>query len=229
MSPSVQFRATARSRAIARLQRHWPGLLALLRRIRLWRHPDSYLRSSGLYHSYRQGYPVDTSGRPLPWMNYPVIRLLDQRLAADLRVFEFGSGYSTLFLAERVAQVVSVEYDAAWHRRVSELVPDNVTLLHVDFEYDGDYCRSIGVQAGEFDLVIVDGRDRVRCAEQALASLSERGVILFDDSDRENYAESIRALAERGFRTLDFEGLKPLGHELHRSTLLYRPGNCLGI
>ncbi len=229
MPHQVHFHGTSRSRGIALLQRRLPALLALLKKIRLFRHHDSYLRSSGLFHSYRRGYPVDQRDRPLPWMNYNIIGLLDERLGPELKIFEYGSGYSTLFFAERAAKVVSVEYDRAWYEQMKPSLPDNVTLLHEELEYDGPYCRSILRDEELFDLVVVDGRDRVRCSENATARLSERGVILFDDTDREAYAAGLDALRDQGFRSLDLEGLKPLGFIRHRCTLFYRPDNCLGI
>ncbi len=229
MPDQVHFRSTLRSRSIAMLQRRLPALLSLMKKIRLFHHRDSYLHSSGLFHSYRRGYPVDEHDQPLPWMNYNIIHLLQERLNDGLAVFEYGSGYSTMFLAGKVASVVSIEYDRAWFEQMRPRVPANVTLLHQEFEYDGPYCRSILQDDTRYDLVIVDGRDRVRCAENAVSRLSERGVILFDDSDRKAYAEGLAALRERGFRSLNFEGLKPLGFVRHHSTLFYRPENCLGI
>jgi 16S rRNA A1518/A1519 N6-dimethyltransferase RsmA/KsgA/DIM1 with predicted DNA glycosylase/AP lyase activity len=59
-------------------------------------------------------------------MNYNVIALLDDRLDSDMRVFEYGSGFSTLYFAERVSSVVSVEYDQQWIEKLSTNLPSNV-------------------------------------------------------------------------------------------------------
>jgi protein-L-isoaspartate O-methyltransferase len=42
-------------------------------------------------------------------------RVLERRLNKTLSVFEYGSGYSTLFYARCARSVISVEYDQAWY------------------------------------------------------------------------------------------------------------------
>ena len=74
----------------------------------------SYIRSTGYLQSFKQGYPCDENGEFLPWMNYPVITFLKERLNKNINIFEFGSGYSTRFYAERVNTVTSLEYDQFW-------------------------------------------------------------------------------------------------------------------
>ncbi|MEC7780715.1 MAG: hypothetical protein VX452_06720, partial [Pseudomonadota bacterium] len=64
----------------------------LLRLLRLKTHPKSFLNTTGLARSFRENRPVDQFGSPLPWLNYSLIRLLDERLHDGLRVFEYGSG-----------------------------------------------------------------------------------------------------------------------------------------
>jgi hypothetical protein len=68
-----------------------------------------------------------------PWMTFPAIRFLDHFLKAGMRVFEYGSGGSTLFFAERAGQVVSAEHDPAWATPVRERIHQrrcsNVELL----------------------------------------------------------------------------------------------------
>src|SRR5262245_28763699 len=50
----------------------------------------------------------------VPWLTFGAVRFLESRLASTQRVFEYGSGGSTLFLARRVEQVISVEHDVRW-------------------------------------------------------------------------------------------------------------------
>ena len=70
---------------------------------------------------------------------------------------------------------------------------------------------------------------RVNCIKQSIKVLSERGVILLDDSQRDRYQEGINYAKENGFLTLEFESLKPAGYEIDRTTILYRKENCLEI
>jgi len=58
----------------------------------------------------------------LPWLTFGAIRFLDAHLTADMRVFEFGCGGSTLFFAARAQAVCSVEHDSAWAERVESAI-----------------------------------------------------------------------------------------------------------
>jgi hypothetical protein len=54
-----------------------------------------------------------------PWLAMAAIRYLEQHVTRQARVFEYGSGGSTLFFAKRAHSVHSVEHDPVWGRRVS--------------------------------------------------------------------------------------------------------------
>lgn len=189
----------------------------------------SYLYATGWIQSIDAEKPVDKDGNPVPWMNFPIIALLKEKLTSDLRLFEYGSGYSTYFYAGKVNNVVSVEYDQRWHEFVKSNAPSNVTVIYQQQDNDGDYCRVINTLDSEFDVVVVDGRDRINCVKQSLPKLSAKGVILLDDSQREKYEEAITYATDRHFRALNIEGLKATGNKVVRTTILYRDGNCLGI
>jgi predicted O-methyltransferase YrrM len=151
-------------------------------------------------------------------------------LTPDLTLFEFGSGYSTSFFASRVKHVTSIEKDAEWHALVKKMVPANADLILFDSNEDGAYCRAASRQGRKFDVIVIDADDRNECLKEAPASLSDSGVILLDDAQREAHRQSIADLiAKEGFRKLDFEGLKPGAIGAYRTTLFYRSNNCLGL
>lgn len=190
---------------------------------------NSYLHQTGWLKSLEQKMSVDGNGSEIPWMNYPVVRFLRERLGKELELFEFGSGNSTTFYARLVKNVTSVEYNESWLQRVKERAPANVKLIYQKEDVDGAYCRSVHLSGRKYDVVIVDGRDRVNCIRQAVDTLSDQGVILLDDSHREKYADGIRHAQEKGFFVLPFEGLKPGGNGIERTTLFYRRNNCVGL
>jgi hypothetical protein len=190
---------------------------------------DSHLNTSGWRESVKRGSPCRPDGSPLPWMNFSAIRFLEDRLTKELSLFEYGSGYSTLFYADLVRNVVSVESDPTWFEIISKRVPENAKVLLVEADDDGEYCRAIERTPDLYDVVIVDGRDRVNSFRRGLSKLTDRGVILLDDAMRERYGEARDIAREAGFRSLDFYGLKPKGISTERSTLFYRDDNCLGL
>ena len=127
---------------------------------------DSYLYTTGWMNSIREQKPRDMDGHPIPWMNFPVIKLLEERLTHDLNLFEYGSGYSTCFYANKVRAVTSVEYNEQWYYMVKSIVPENAQLVFKENDIDGDYCRAIKITGEQYDVVIIDGRDRVNCMVQ---------------------------------------------------------------
>ncbi len=189
----------------------------------------SYLYDIGWMESLQRGFPYRKGGSEIPWMNFAAIAFLEQRLRREQALFEYGCGHSTLFYARLAGSVTSVEYDKGWHDLMAKKAPPNVTLIFQAHDRDGEYCRTIRRSGAPYDVVIVDGRDRVNCIKQSVDCLTPRGVILLDDSCRSSYRPGLEYAMERGFRALEFEGLKPTGYVMERATLLYRSDNCLGV
>jgi hypothetical protein len=186
----------------------------------------SGLVREGWFRSYRAGRPVDRAGRPLPMYTYSAVHFLGPRLCPDQRVFEFGSGYSTLWYAERVREVVAVEHDAAWAEEVSVAAGSNVTVLHRSAP--ADYLSEIE-RHGRFQLVAIDGLERSRAAVVALDALRHDGVVILDNADNPAFREASNLLRGHGFRELPFDGMAPVFASEWRTSVFYRPGNCLGI
>jgi hypothetical protein len=156
----------------------------------------------------------DLSTLDLPWWTYPAIDEVDAFLAArsgDARIFEYGSGASSVWLGRRAKEVHSVEHSGEFDdflRPALAEVP-SVHLRHVEapqrgeaarvqsqrFGHEGldfaDYVASIDDVGGQFDLVVVDGRARAACLRQAIPHLAPDGVIVFDNSNRSRYQEAI--------------------------------------
>lgn len=198
--------------------------------IKLIFYPDSYLNLTGFLRSSTLGKPVSKDNEPLPWMNYSVIEFLKQRLNKNMVLFEYGSGYSTLFFSKLVKKVVSVECNKDWYELISkEGLNENIISLYQELDYDGKYCTKINETDDKYQVVVIDGRDRIRCAINAVKNLSEDGVIIFDDTHRERYIEGCDCLLKIGFKKLDFEGLKPIGFSLHKTSIFYKKVNCFSI
>ena len=89
---------------------------------------QGYLQRRGWDRSFHEG-PVDGDGNPVPWITYPAQSVLAQLVRPDFRVFEYGCGHSSLWWAARVKEVISVDHDEAWVKKVNEKKPDNLTVL----------------------------------------------------------------------------------------------------
>lgn len=190
-------------------------------------HP--FLEETGWFRSAEERVPVDRDGNCLPWFTYPAISFLNRRIQSDMTAFEYGSGNSTLWLSQKVSRVVSYEHDFSWYCSMKERVPSNVEYRHCDLEYGGDYCKAILGYNDRFNIVLIDGRDRVNCVKNSLGALRENGVIVWDNTERESYQEGYSYLTRNGFRRLDFEGHGPVNTYRWCTSIFYRSNNCFGI
>ncbi len=187
------------------------------------------LKQNGWLKSAEKHIPMDGDGNPVPWYTYAFIHFLTPRVRSDMTVYEYGSGYSTMWWADRVKSVVTCEHDEAWYKDLKGRLPANVDSHHVALEYGGDYSRHILQYEKAFDVVIIDGRDRVNCAKNAIGALKEAGVIIWDNSDRDYYSEGMQYLEGEGFKRIDFYGHGPVSKVEWGTTVFYRDENCLGI
>ena len=82
----------------------------------------------------------------IPWVTFPALRFLTKTLHRDMRVFEYGSGGSTFFFAERVRDLVSIEHDPTWAAKVEEALrvqcSNRPPVRLVEPESDADAAES---------------------------------------------------------------------------------------
>ena len=214
----------------------WTGLLDWLERRRhksIWAH---WLCSLFAVHDIDALIRLD-----VPWWTYGAIAEVQAFLTdrPQARVFEYGSGASTIWLAHRSETVVSVEHDPQWHALVQDrlrksgldavvshrLVPaKNEADPHFGSDkpgYEGfgfrDYALSILSEPGLFDLIVIDGRSRASCLKTAVQKLKPDGLIVFDNSRRARYRS---AIAASGLGAHRCHGLAPSLPYVDETTLL---------
>ena len=192
---------------------------------RLW----FYLEKIGYFKSLEAGLPLDREGNCLPWYTYPMISFLKDKIQPDMTVFEYGSGNSTLWWSKQVCSITAVEHDLDWYNSLKEKIASNVKYLYCELDRGGRYCQTVLKGDRKFDIIVIDGRDRVNCARNALEALKSDGVIIWDNSEREQYREGYAYLLRNDFRRIDFEGLGPLNHREWCTSVFYRDNNCFNI
>jgi precorrin-6B methylase 2 len=169
----------------------------------------------------------DLSGLDLPWWTFEAIEKVDRFLKdrPNARVFEYGSGASTIWLARRASEVISVEHDDVWfpevkrrlagfpHAKLRFVASDATPSADARYVSDKpawrgrtfrDYVHAIDAESGEFDLIVVDGRARTACLEHARTRLAPGGMLVFDNSHRARYR---RAIAQSGMEWERTRGL----------------------
>jgi hypothetical protein len=164
----------------------------------------------------------------VPWWTYRAIDVVDSWLSAHpkpIRVYEYGSGASTLWLSRRADEVYTVEHHRGFaehiaptlagqpniHMRIVEPVPSTSPVVssqkegNADLDF-ADYVNSIGAVDGEFSLIVIDGRAREACLRAAIPRLDPDGLIVFDNTRRRRYRE---AIAAAGVHERVLRGLTP--------------------
>ena len=155
----------------------------------------------------------------VPWWTYRAVDEIEVWLSArrrPARVFEYGAGASTVWLARRSGEVVSIEHDPGFAVAMEALlstVPNATLWLRppspsahpvvpsakegyagLDF---ASYVAAIDEISGDFDLVVIDGRAREACLQRALRRLADGGIVVFDNSRRRRYRHTRRSAASR--------------------------------
>ena len=172
---------------------------------------------------------ADLATLDVAWWSYPAMKRVDEFLSSrpDARVFEYGAGASTAWLAKRAGEIDSVEHDAEFVEYVKELLADtpgvklhavpatpatsSTTIRsqrhgHENLDF-GDYVGTIDQVSGPFDLVVVDGRARVDAFRRALDHLKDDGVVVFDNIRRKRYWDVVSRMP--GLRIELLKGATP--------------------
>lgn len=172
-----------------------------------------------------------------PWIAFEARRFVDRLLTPGAIVFEYGSGGSTIFYAERSKWIVSVEHDTTWfdsvqavlkeesirnceHRLVppDEMEPSandwgNPTAYQSadqgfkDFSFFNYVIAIEDFDDGFFDVVSIDGRARPSCVLHARDKVKSGGYLLLYNSER-NYYQEAKALL-REWEVYEFYGPGP--------------------
>jgi len=211
----------------------------------LFDNPSELRFAAKWLYSLLPGYsPMDDRR---PWINFRATEWLQSYVKPNMRVFEYGSGGSTFFLAERGAHVVSVEHDEEFYHFMAERlqrygVANCTYLLRAPQSMEADKVPSYSCESftsewpthtamsfeayvkaiddypdGSFDLVTVDGRARPSCVLRALPKIKDGGWLLVDNMERSRYG-IIRSLLEQ-YECIDFFGVVPCELQPHRTSV----------
>ncbi len=152
-----------------------------------------------------------------PWTSPASIEIFDTILTKEMTGIEFGSGFSTIFFAERMKSFTSIEHYKGWYDKISEVFasrndlsidykfippsnthtaqtpsfnqyfPEIVTQFQIRNEYF-EYFEAVSSYPDEhFDFILVDGRARIECLLNSLPKLKKNGILVLDNSERNRY------------------------------------------
>ncbi|MCB0486782.1 MAG: hypothetical protein KDC47_11360, partial [Flavobacteriaceae bacterium] len=152
------------------------------------------------------------------------ILFFEKALNKDMIGLEYGSGRSTLYFAQKLKKLVSIEHYQGWHNKVKkelevkeinnvdyflilkENTPDAIEDIDTELDkLEGSEPRNDFVNYynkvneypdGYFDFILIDGRARVKCGLNAMKKVKSGGIFVLDNSERKRYAPLRNALKD---------------------------------
>ncbi len=161
-----------------------------------------------------------------PWLSPAAVAILNSILSPSMVGFEFGSGRSTIWIAKKIKNLVSIEHNREWFNKISGIIvseqiqnitykliePDlqkkakrnfpknsyeNILMNHAPAScYQKYYGTLASFPAEHFDFIIVDGRARTECCLIAMDRIAKGGFLVLDNSERERYRPAKEALSK---------------------------------
>ena len=158
----------------------------------------------------------------IPWINFSAIKYLKKIINKNNIVFEWGSGGSTLFFSEKVKKIISVEYNQTFYSLMKEKLDKKNTSLRMIKRNKNktNYIEEIKkFPKNHFDIIVIDGRDRVKCCKIAKNFIKKGGFIIVDNMERERYKKIYSILTD--FEKKEFLNFVPFCH-IQRKTSFFR-------
>ncbi|MBA3869246.1 MAG: hypothetical protein H0X30_08835 [Anaerolineae bacterium] len=216
--------------------------LSMLRATDQWRHLYPW------FQSRRENYLLDHA---IPWLVYDAAEYLRANLQKNIRVFEYGSGSSTLFWSKFDAHCTSIEHDGSWvnvlRTRFNPAYDVDLRLVPTDnppLPLDKDIADPSGYRSdwfgferqtfktyveqidtfpdGCFDVVLVDGQARPSCIAHSYKKVKSRGMLIVDNADLSQYQPALHEYLA-AFNCHSFTGIAPIEGVLSRTNVYIAP------
>lgn len=182
----------------------------------------------------------------LTWVNHMTRERLRFLMSPGMKVFEYGSGQSTHFFKDSGASVWSIEDDLEWSEILKEEFQgfDIVKIRYVApeiglDEFDEEYSCSFGLHSINrswkqyaltvleypdrfFDLIFLGGRARMSCLRHALEKLKSGGMLLLDNSDRQEYHLTLDKLLYN-WKYESFQGVQFGSTRVSEARIYFKP------
>jgi len=118
----------------------------------------------------------------LPFIALNAFRFLKAQLRPDARIFEWSSGMSPLWFEDHCAEVHSVEDDLTWFNLISA----RARSAHLYYLGGRRYVNKITeFPRGYFDLISIDGSERLACFRLVDDYLKPGGMLIIDNTDKD--------------------------------------------
>lgn len=123
-----------------------------------------------------------------PWLTSDSIALLSTLIKPTDTGIEFGSGRSTVWFAQRLKHLISVEHNDSWYNKVEKELSKCNLSSKVDYHFSptqASYLKPLNeLQDCSVDFCLVDGLFRDECALTAIEKLKSGSLLVIDNVNR---------------------------------------------
>jgi len=156
----------------------------------------------GFLESSKKNIPVNDKNEVMPMYTYPCYEWLNSIDWNGSKVFEYGTGYSTIWWQNKNVDYHAVEDNKQWH----DMIEDKTNIEYKPGHHK--YIESIYKYDFKFDVIVIDGVVRFDCIKPALEKIKDDGIIIFDNTDW--HKDSKEELDKSDLIPIHFHGFKPL-------------------
>ena len=156
----------------------------------------------GFIESSKKNIPVNNKGEVMPMYTYPCYEWLNSIDWTDSKVFEYGTGYSTIWWQNKNVDYHAVEDNKQWY----DMIEDKTNINYKPGLHK--YIQSIYDYNYKFDVIVIDGVFRFDCIKPALDKIKNDGIIIVDNTDW--HRNSKEELDKSDLIPIHFHGFKPL-------------------
>jgi len=156
----------------------------------------------GFLESSKKNIPVNDKNEIMPMYTYPCYEWLNSIDWNDSKVFEYGTGYSTIWWQNKNVDYHAVEDNKQWY----DMIEDKTNINYKPGLHK--YIQSIYDYNYKFDVIVIDGVVRFDCIKPALEKIKDDGIIIFDNTDW--HKDSKEELDKSDLIPIHFHGFKPL-------------------
>jgi len=156
----------------------------------------------GFLESSKKNIPVNDKNEIMPMYTYPCYEWLNSIDWNDSKVFEYGTGYSTIWWQNKNVDYHAVEDNKQWH----DMIEDKTNIEYKPGHHK--YIESIYKYDFKFDVIVIDGVVRFDCIKPALEKIKDDGIIIVDNTDW--HRNSKEELDKSDLIPIHFHGFKPL-------------------
>jgi predicted O-methyltransferase YrrM len=138
-----------------------------------------------IYNRLHQFY-IEKTKPGAPWLTSVSISIIDELINPNDKMIEFGSGRSTPWFAKRVKELISVETNPFWYKKVRLDVAEfqNTNLIYVENANETQFRNLImTIDDKSIDIALIDGAHRELCGNLMIDKMRLGGFMVIDNAN----------------------------------------------